>query len=333
MKTAVTWILSLGLFGIGSILLGSHTVYAEHPPTGEFLVTPSSEDSQIPTGYRLRKENTPFTLVKERAFDVSGFDLFHLSFPSQVKSPFEVNNTVHAEYYRPRGKGPFPAVIILDVLAGDQLLSRTMGRLFAQNGIAGLFVQMAYYGPRRPAERYVRLLTPNLEHTSEAIRQSVVDCRSAVCWLESRPEVNPKKLGIIGTSMGSFIAGLTGAMEPRINKVALLLGGGGLVDAYFDHPRGAPLRTLEAFFPGSKERIKGWIRSIDTLTYADRLKSRNLLIIAAAHDDIVPAKAAQQLWEASGKQKIIWLNTNHYGAIAYLIPMMHHVLNHFRDQP
>ena len=82
-----------------------------------------------------------------------------------MRSSTPENNTVHAEYYRPDGPGPFPAVIILDVTAGNQMLSRHMGAYFASQGVAGLFVQMAYYGPRRPPGSERRLLSPNVPHT------------------------------------------------------------------------------------------------------------------------------------------------------------------------
>ena len=47
----------------------------------------------------------------------------------------------------------------------------------AQNGIGGLFVQMAYNGPRRPKGSNLRLLSPDLDHTFKAINQTVLDLR------------------------------------------------------------------------------------------------------------------------------------------------------------
>ena len=41
-------------------------------------------------------------------------------------------------------------------------------------GVAGLFVQMAYYGPRRPAGSNLRLMTPDLKKTTEGVRQTVL---------------------------------------------------------------------------------------------------------------------------------------------------------------
>src|SRR5262249_19525379 len=144
----------------------------------------------------------------KQELDSTGVKVFHVRFPSPVETETKENNTVHAEFYRPKGDGPFPGVIVLDITAGDQNLSRIMATHLANNGIAGLFVQMAYYGPRRPAGCDLRLLSPDVPHTLAAIRQTVLDIRRASAWLENRSEINSKKLGIMGTSLGSFIATL-----------------------------------------------------------------------------------------------------------------------------
>src|SRR5207302_366383 len=160
---------------------------------------------------------------------VSGIEVYQLTFPSPVTTPTPENNTVYAEYYRPKGEGPFPAVIVLDITGGDQSLSRFIARSLAQNKIAGLFVQMAYYGPGRR----LRMLSTNIPQTMAAVRQTVLDCRFAAAWLASRPEVDAKRVGIMGTSLGSFVATLTAEMDPRLSRAAILLGGGGLVDAFY----------------------------------------------------------------------------------------------------
>jgi dienelactone hydrolase len=249
-----------------------------------------------------------------------------------VKSPTPENNTVYAEYYRPSGDGPFPCVIILDVTAGNQMLSRHMSAYLAYHRVAGLFVQMAYYGPRRPAGSRLRLLSPSIPHTVAAVTQTVLDLRVATAWMASRREIDPNRLGILGTSLGSFLSALTGEMEPRLGRVAVLLGGGGFVDAYYDHPQAASLRKLFEAVGGTREQVKKLIAPIDPLTCAANLKSRKLLIVAASRDDIVPPQMARWLWEASGKQKIVWYDTTHYGAALSLAAGLEHILSHFQEK-
>ena len=192
-------------------------------------------------------------------------------------------------------------MIILDILDGSQVVSRGIATVLAANGIAGLCVQMPYYGPRRPAGGKVRLISPDVNHTMDAIRQTVLDNRCATAWLESRPEIDKKKLGIHGTSLGSFMAALTAAAEPRLNNVSLLLGGGGLVDAYWDHPQAKPLLQALAVIGGDKETVKTRHRPGRPDHLRRPLKKRNLLMIAASRDDVVPPEAAKCLVGSDGQ--------------------------------
>lgn len=298
--------------------------------TGKVAFKPVDDQADVAERYRLEPREFEYKLTPKRDLVVSGIEILDLTFPSPVKTKYEANNTVHAEYYRPKGKGPFPAVIILDILDGSQVVSRGIATVLASQGVAGLCVQMPYYGPRRPEGEKIRLLSPDVNQTLEAIRQTVLDNRCAAAWLESRPEIDKKKLGIHGTSLGSFMAALTAAAEPRLNNVCLLLGGGGLVDAYWDHPQAKPYLKVLAELGVDKEAAKKAIAPADPITYAEQLKKRNLLMIAASRDDIVPPAAAKALWEATGKQKIVWLNSTHVGAAFYLFDATEHIVKHFK---
>ena len=255
--------------------------------------------------------------------------VYDLRFPSAIVSPHPENNTVYAEYYRPEGKGPFPGVIVLDITGGDQTLSRVICTHLARHGVAGLFVQMAYYGPRRPAGSRLRLLSTDYAQTASAIRQTVLDMRLATAWMESRPEIDPKRLGILGTSLGSFMAALTGEMEPKLGRVAVLLGGGGFIDGYYDDPRAAGYRRVFEALGGSREKLAKMIAPLDPITCAANLKSRKLLMMAGRRDEIVPPRMAENLWRASGEQQIIWYNCGHYTAVIYFADALEHIVQHF----
>lgn len=303
----------------------------ERPKTERGTVSFSPlADQKTPEAYRLAKHRFDFELTQKTGLPLSGISVCQLTFPSPVESPHPENNTVHAEYYRPAGKGPFPAVIVLEILAGGDGLARSQANLLAQNGVAALFVRMAYYGPRSPKSERVRMLSTNIPQTLDAVRQTVLDCRRATAWLESRPEIDGRKLGIMGTSLGSFLAGLTAEMEPKLTKVALLLSGGGFVDAFYDHPRAKSYVEFFEKLGGTKRLLKDVLAPVDPLTCANNLKSHDVLMIAAKRDDIVPPKMAEALWKAAGQPKIVWLDATHYGAALYALTTMEQVLKHFK---
>lgn len=296
---------------------------------GKARFEPVGDQKDVPERYRLDAHTFEWEMCLKKDLPGSKVVVYDVRFPSPVESKTPENNTVHAEYYRPRGEGKFPCIIVLDITAGDQSLSRTISTVLAQNDIACLFVQMAYYGPRRPKGSSLRLLSPNVAQTVEAIRQTVLDIRRATAWMESRPEIDGKRLGILGTSLGSFIAALSGEMEPKLGRVAVLLGGGNLVDAYYNDERAAPARKVYEALGGTKEKLQKMIAPVDPITCAANLKQRKLLIIAAKRDEIVPPRAATALWEASGKQKIVWYDCTHYGAALFFPSALRHVRQHF----
>jgi dienelactone hydrolase len=306
------------------------TAAAEPVEKGSFRFTPPADQQNIPERYRLGARTFDYEMDLKSELPDSGVRILRLRFPSPVVSECPENNTVHAEYYRPRGPGPFPGVIVLDITAGDQRLSRAICTHLARNGIAGLFVQMAYYGPRRPPDSPLRMVSLDYVHSLEAIRQTVLDLRCATAWMASRPELDPAQLGILGTSLGSFIGTLTAEMEPRLGKVVVLLGGGGLVDGYYDHPQAAPFRTVWEAVGGTREKLAKLLAPVDPLTCAANIRDRKVLILAGKRDDIVPPKMAQALWEATGKQKIVWFDCTHYGAVMYLATGLDLIVKHLK---
>src|SRR6185437_12303204 len=55
----------------------------------------------------------------------------------------------------------------------------------------------------------------------------LTDVLQAVSYLAERPEVDPKRIGLVGYSLGSFLVALAGAADVR-PKACVLVGGGNL---------------------------------------------------------------------------------------------------------
>lgn len=301
------------------------------PRTGTVRFEPGDDArAGVPELFRLPARTFDYRLSLRFELRHTGVDVYDLAFPSPVETSIPENNTVHAEYFVPKGPGPFPAVLVLDILDGQQVVARGEALWLARSGVAALVVYMAHYGPRRPEGSRVRFLSTNITHSLESVRQTVLDCRCAAAWLAGRPEVDANRLGIVGTSLGSFISAVTAAAEPRIKNVCLLLSGGALVDSFFDHPLAKPYtKPLDAI--GGKAVLKRIIAPADPITYAGQLKGKRLLMVAASRDEVVPPKAASALWEATGRQKIIWVDTSHVGAAVFAFPVMSAVIAHVKE--
>ncbi len=300
---------------------------------GTVRVAADPADSSIAPPYRFARPYTfEYTLRPRYAFRCCEVQVFDLTFPSPVTSDVPENNTVYAELFLPAGNGPHPAAIVLDIMQGNALVSRAKALWLAQHGVAGLVVHMAYYGPRRPADRPVRLISTDITRTLSGVRQTVLDIRCAAAWLASRPEFDPDNLGLVGTSLGSMIGTIAAANEPRLTNICLMLGGGGLVDAYADHP------LAKRYFPWadaaiSKNVLRTLLAPVDPLTYAPLLRDRRVLMVCAAQDDVVPPRAGRALWQAAGQPRIIWVEATHVGAAAYMLVMFEAMTDHLRGPP
>lgn len=298
--------------------------------TGTFRYEPVEPQTNLPERYRLEARTFDYKVERKYELPNCGVIIDRVTFPSPIESAHKENNTVHAEYYHPAKPGRYPGVIVLDITGGDQSLSRMIATYLAQNNIGTLFVQMAYYGPRRPPGSKLRMLMTDIPHSMAAVRQTVLDIRVASAWLASRPDIDRKRIGILGTSLGSFVATLVAETEPRFDRVVLLLGGGGLVDAFYDHPQAKPYRMAYELVGGTKDKVKQMIAPVDPITMADRMKGRNMLMVCASRDEIVPPSSSKALWEAMGQPKIIWYDTTHYGAALFIPKLLPIVAEHLK---
>ncbi len=226
------WVLALGWPVWGNAAEPTEAEFVPVAETGRAEFVPTKQESRVPKRYRQTKQEFPFETEYERS---SGpVRIYKVRFPSPIKTEIEVNNTVHAQYFQPQGKGPFPAVIVLHILGGDFPLSQMIANGLARRGVAALFVKMPYYGERRPKTHRRRMLSPDLDETVAGMTQAVLDIRRAATWLEHRPEVDGEDMGVMGISLGGIMSGLSAAAEPRFKKVAMYLAGGNLHAAIWD---------------------------------------------------------------------------------------------------
>src|SRR3954470_19329073 len=108
--------------------IGCPAFAAEPEPkaiNGKITCVPPANPESIPLPFRLDKHTFPFELKPKFDLPHSGVEVLTLTFPSPVKTATEANNTVHCEYFRPKSPGKHPAVIVLDILDGKQLVSRS----------------------------------------------------------------------------------------------------------------------------------------------------------------------------------------------------------------
>ena len=308
---------------IASVLLGAST------ETGEVTFRPGPAESSVPELFRL-PEST-FTYEFETIRETPRYSVARLRFPSPIVTPDPSNNTVPCEYFRPKGGGKRPAVVVLHILGADFALSRYYAARLADRGVAALFLKLPYYGERRPEGGNQKFLSADIGRSTLSMRQGVCDIRRAAAWLASRPEVDAEKLGVTGISLGGITSALAASVDPKLNRGVFLLAGGGLDSILWemDEPESRQYRKLWLAAGRSRADLKALTTPLDPLTYADRLVGKKILMMAGNVDEVVPPSSARALWEASGRPPIRWFDCGHYSSAGYLLPAIREAVEFF----
>lgn len=295
---------------------------------GEVDFQPAPAEAELPEMYRLDAARFAFQ-QKSVPTTATGYKVWDLTFPSPLETPFEVNNTVHGEYFCPVGPDKHPGVIVLHILGGDFDLSRLFARQLAQKGVAALFIKLPYYGPRRPEGVKARMVSEDPRATVAGMRQAILDIRRGVAWLAAQEEIDSERLGVFGISLGGITGALALAIEPRLKMGCLMLAGGDVAKVAWEDARLAKLRDRWVDEGGTKEEFFELWKSIDPVTYAQRARGKRMLMLNARHDEIIPPACTESLWRALGEPEIVWYDAGHITAMRFLFDGLGRVTRFF----
>lgn len=298
---------------------------------GEVEFRPIPAEAQVPERFRLEPGRFAYSMTPIR--EMPAYTVWAVRFPSPIKSPEPQVNRVYAEFFQPKAAQKRPATIVLHILGGDFALSRYLAARLADRNVPALFVQLPYYGERRPGRE--TFLSADIERTMSAMRQGICDVRRAVTWLQSRPEVDPERVGVTGISLGGIVSSVAASVDPRIRQTVLLLAGGGLADILWDMPEPEARRYRELWLASGRTKadLETLTRPYDPLTYAQGLKGKRVLMMAGTVDEVIPPEAARKLWVAAGEPPIEWMPCGHYSAVGFLLPCVRQMVDFFADEP
>ena len=248
----------------------------------------------------LQDSNAFFSYEKPRDYRLEGG---HLTFASPTRTPYPENDVVHAEFF-PAPRDQRRAVLVLPQWNADANGHGGLCKLLNRFGITALRMTLAYHDRRMPPElqRADYHVSSNLGRTIHAGRQSVVDARACVDWLQDQ---GYERIGILGTSLGSCIAFIAAAHDPRIST-----GVFNHVSMYFSDVVWTGLSTghiRKSLADGvTQDQLREFWAPISPASYLDRLHDRDLksLLIWARHDSTFLPEYSQQVLENFRRRKL-----------------------------
>jgi dienelactone hydrolase len=210
--------------------------------------------------------------------------------PVELASPLpsgsRVNDTIHALYLPPPSDGtPHPGVIILHSLGVRRLgVEKRLARRCRERGMGALVMELPFHLHRRPKGTRPQDVYVGLDRARavQALEQGARDASACVDWLSARPEIDRRRIGIVGISLGAIIGDLVLDRDPRILRDVSILGGGDL-----PYLMNASIATA-------------WTR---------------LYMLAARRDRFVPLRSTLALWEAYGEPPITWTRGGHFAPL------------------
>ena len=215
------------------------------------------------------------------------------------------------EYYSPSGPGKKPVILVLPILGGSYDVEKYFASYFAKRGLAAVIVHREQRG-KDPE---------NADELNALLKQTVLDNKLAIDWVESRADLDPDRIGVFGASMGGIKGALLTPLEKRVRAAVLGLVGGDLpyilaesTEAGIARRRKALLQSRQITVQELQAQLQKGIRC-DPNTFAPYIDRQKVLLILAACDTVVPIKKGLELRAKMGKPETILVPTGHYSAL------------------
>ena len=220
-----------------------------------------------------------------------------LAFTSPVGSPYPENNTVRALWFR-ASRDHGRALVVLPQWNSGPDGHVGLAKLLNRFGISALRMTMAYHAERKPPEmqRADYHVSSNVGRTIHACRQSILDTRACLDWLEQE---GYRRVGILGTSLGSCVACIAAAHDPRVR-----VGVFNHVSMYFSDVvwTGLSTQNVRQGFGDvvSQDELRHYWSIISPASFLKRFQNRDMrnLLVWARHDTSFLPRYSRQVLEA-----------------------------------
>jgi len=207
--------------------------------------------------------------------------------------------------------GPVPCLLLLHGYGDSKEDANLAAMVAARQGWAAFALDAMLCGERAAKGR--NIYSPNLYQTRVALIQSIVDWRRGIDYLTTRPEVHPRRIGLLGASMGGIMGTILAGVDQRVCCAVIAAGGAdwGLMASLSQNEPAQALRRIRPEL--TPEKIAAILAPVDPLNFIDKISPRPVLLQHGRADISVPPEAAQLLWERAKEPKEMdWYEVGHY---------------------
>lgn len=196
--------------------------------------------------------------------------------------------------------GPLPVIILIHGLGDHKTVDYVSfgNDFFLKNGYAVIRIDISNHGDRK-GDVFEFDLTGTYKYwTRNVISQTVFDLRRTVDFIESRKELDSKRIGYYGISLGGIIGTIFCGVEDRIKVPVIALAGGQMNLLYKEQ--------------ALSDEAKDFVSIIEPLNFVKHIYPRPFLMLNAKNDEIVPPMMSKLLYnKAKEPKEIIWYDAKH----------------------
>ena len=211
------------------------------------------------------------------------------------------NAIVPADLQVPSKPGRKPAVLLLHGLGGNRKQLALMANMLNARGYVTLCIDAAGHG-ERPKFGTNGPDSMTLDDWRKLGAQTVVDLRRSIDLLSQHPDVDPKRIGYLGASMGGILGARFFSDDPRVKVGVFWYAGAdwGKLMTTSNIPAAKVLRSLGHTDPVAIGKV---LADIDPLHSIARAAGRPILLVHGDKDDIVPVACNDILFNAAKEPK------------------------------
>jgi len=210
----------------------------------------------------------------------------------RVAIPYEYGATMYGILRKPWHTPKPPIVILVPGLDSVKEELHIYGDDFLRRGMAVLAID----GPGQGEMEFEYPMRHDFE----------VPIRYTIDYLEGRRDVDAKRVGMMGVSLGGYYAPRAAAFEPRVRAV-IANAGGYNIESHFDL---LPQLTRDAFIyrtaSTSEAEAREKLHAFDLQGIMQNI-TVPLLIIMGRRDRLIPSVDAERMVAEAGKEAELWM--------------------------
>ena len=208
--------------------------------------------------------------------------------------------TLKADLYLPHGgKEWVPGIVVCPGFGSRKERHAAFGEQAASKGFGALVMDLRGHGESAGQ------LDGNVFH----------DVAAALTYLQGRPEINPTRIAVRGSSMGGWLAIHASAYLVDVYSVVAFCPGSealftNLIEEVGMVQRGHPSEAISS--PEEMPRVDvnsmmQLLYRVDVYKASRRISPRPLLLVHCEGDEVVPPHISQKIYDAASEPKSLWL--------------------------